>query len=83
MIAKAKEKNALHAIQYLVVRARKMAYDGEPHAEIAEVLDAVEYLPGLMCRDEDCTAEFRTQLVDLAETRGFHAALEYFDAERD
>ena len=83
MIDPKKQKHALLAIQYILVRARKMAYDGDPHSDIADVLDAVEYLPGLMCRDEDCTVEFRAHLADLAQRRGLHAALEYFDGERD
>ena len=81
MISQERSRNALLAIQYILVRVRKMAYDHAPYDEIATILDAAEYLPGLMCQVEDCTNEFRSVLDELAQQQGLSHALELFDSE--
>ena len=80
MIHEAKRSDALEAMYMVLVLARTMAYQHEPHAALAEVLDAAEYLVRLMLDDEDRTREFRDQLVDLANKRKeFITAVTMFD----
>jgi hypothetical protein len=80
MISTEKAQNALRALNHVLVLARKMAYDGVSHKEIAEVLDIAEYLPRLLAAEDDRTPAFRQCLEDLA-TRwsDFSSALQYFD----
>lgn len=66
MIADSKKRNALAAINAVLVLARSMAHEGKSR-EVAEVLDVAEYLPMLMLEPADRTEEFREQLVDLAQ----------------
>jgi hypothetical protein len=66
MIITKKQKQALHAIHRILVLARFMAYQNEPTAKIAKVLDYGEILPTLISADEDRTEEFRTHLRGLA-----------------
>ena len=64
----------------VLVLARTMAHQNEPHDALAEVLDVAEYLPRLMLDDADRTREFRDQLVGLAERRReFITAVTMFD----
>jgi hypothetical protein len=82
MIASAKQRGALAAINAVLVLARSLAYEGKS-TELADVLDVAEYLPMLMLESEDRTAEFREQLVGLATKRKqFALAVERFDADR-
>jgi hypothetical protein len=80
MIPKDKEQNAFYALNHILIWARKMAYDGVSHREIAEVLDVAEYLPRLFADHEDQTQAFRKCLVNLTEKwPHFKVALERFD----
>ncbi len=80
MISEKREQNALCALNNVLILARRMAYDGVPGIEIAEILDVAEYLPRLMADQEDRTESFRRQLVDLAAKRPeFGLALRRFD----
>lgn len=66
MITINKQKQALKAIHRILILARFMAYQNEPTAKIAKVLDYAEILPTLISADEDRTEEFRTHLQGLA-----------------
>ena len=66
MIVAKKHKQALNAIHRILVLARFMAYQNEPTAKIAKVLDCAEILPTLISADEDRTEEFRTYLQGFA-----------------
>jgi hypothetical protein len=66
MIAAAKQKQALLALHRILVVARFMAYQNEPAADIARILDCAEILPALIADDEDRTHEFRHHLQGLA-----------------
>ena len=80
MICAEKLKNALAALNAVLVTARKMAYDHGPYPKIADALDAAEYLPRLIAAQEDQTDAFREALVGLtALDPGFNFALERFD----
>jgi len=80
MIDGQKQRNALAAINAVMILARALAYDGKS-AEVAEVLDIGEYLPMLMLEPRDRTTEFREQLVGLAaKYPDFGLALQRFDA---
>jgi len=67
MIAKNKHDAAISAIQRLLVGIRAMAYENEPHRNIAEVADYAEYLPLLILDVEDKTEQFRGNLQELSE----------------
>ena len=58
MIIAKKQKQALNAIHRILVLARFMAYQNEPTAKIAKVLDYAEILPTLISADDDRTEEF-------------------------
>lgn len=79
MIPQDRFQPALDAIQYLVVRARLVAYErGE--GELARLLDHIELLPNYIADDEDRTAEFRQMLESAVETcEGCAGALDVFD----
>lgn len=80
MIDPQKEKNALAAINAVLVLARALAYEGKS-PEVAEVLDVAEYLPILILDGRDRTADFREQLVGLASKYpDFELAVRRFDA---
>jgi hypothetical protein len=82
MIPDNKMNNALAALNAVFVTARKLAYDQRPHQQIAEVLDATEYLSRLLAEKEDQTAAFRETLVGLITLDpGFGFAIERFDNE--
>ena len=66
MISSDKEKQAIKAIHRIIIVARFMAYQDEPTAKIAKVLDYAEILPTLISVDEDRTEEFRTHLEGFA-----------------
>lgn len=74
--------NALAALNAVLVTARKLAYDQRPHQELAEALDAAEYLPRLLADEEDRTDAFRETLIGLTTVdAGFNFAVERFDNE--
>ena len=59
MVEKEKLNNAISAIQYLIIWARNLVYQGYSKEELAAFLDAVEYLPALILEKDD-----RTELVE-------------------
>jgi hypothetical protein len=82
LIHSEKVNNALAALNAALVTARKFAYDQRPHQQIADALDAAEYLPRLLADQEDRTDAFREALVGLTILDpGFNFALERFDKE--
>ncbi|MBE7448012.1 MAG: hypothetical protein HS111_03725 [Kofleriaceae bacterium] len=81
MIRPDKQDAALYALNSVLVRARMMAFQQEPHDKIAKVLDVAELLPMLIARRDDTTAEFRLHLEGLLSVDpAFGAALERFDS---
>ena len=81
MIRLGKQDAALYALNSVLVRARMMAFQQEPHDKIAKVLDVAELLPMLIARRDDTTAEFRLHLEGLLSVDpAFGVALERFDA---
>lgn len=82
MVRKEKLNNALAALNAILVAARAMAYEGSSHDEMANALDAAEYLPRLLADLADQTDTFREALVGLASMNSrFGFALERFDNE--
>jgi hypothetical protein len=80
MISGEKLRHASRALHAVLVEARAMAYDGEPHERIAAALDWAEYLVRLTAERGERTSEFRGVLEDLRTIRpGFGVALQYFD----
>jgi len=67
MIPATELRGAMHALQFLTIRARAMAYDQQSHDAIAEFLDRVEMLPFYIGASEDCSEEFRRDLEEIAE----------------
>ena len=75
-------KDALAAINAVLVAARTMAYAKRPPEELVEVLDVAEYLPSLLLDPVERSTEFREQLVFLAthyRAFGFGHAVHKFD----
>jgi hypothetical protein len=79
MIQADKLDNAFYALQCTITAARKMAYEKKPHKEIADILDATEYLPYLIMNDEDNTRRFREYLVAIGEKHKECICVEFFD----
>lgn len=80
MIEPSKHRSALRALNFVLVMARKMAFERAPHETIAKVLDWAEVLPMLMLEEEDRTATFRSYLEALVEIdASFSGALARFD----
>lgn len=80
MLPEDKIQNGLCALNRVLVLARMMAFEQASSLEIAKVLDVAEYLPRLLAAEEDQSAAFREQLVDLAqEMPSFESALHCFD----
>jgi hypothetical protein len=80
MIGPEKLPSALYALHTILVLARQMAYDRNPHEEIAGVLDAAEYLPQLLAGGQDETHEFREHLKELSSKYPrFDLALQRFE----
>lgn len=79
MISSDKQTSAIRVIQQLVIFGRKMAYDKISHKEIATLLDDLEYLPGLMLKEEDTTDEFRKYIEDIADEHNLSIILDIFD----
>ncbi len=77
-----KQRNALAALNAILVLARELARQGHS-ADLVAILDVAEYLPMLMLDDKDGTAAFRSNLVELARKRPqFEMALWRFDAPK-
>ena len=62
-----KDKQALHAINGVLVQLRVWALRGEDHKRIATVLDILEQLPRFLGSREDRGEEFEESLRELAE----------------
>ena len=59
MIAKDKEVAAMKALQAVLIRGRTMAYAKDDYAKIVDLLDAPEYLAGMLYEQRDMTETFR------------------------
>jgi hypothetical protein len=82
MIAQEKLTDALYALNAVLVRARTMAFEREPHETLARVLDEAELLPMLIARKDDKTIQFRAHLEELIRIdAGFAHALQRFDGQ--
>ena len=82
MIHESKRRQALLAIQAVMIGGRTMAYSKADHKDIARVLDIGEYLVSLFIESRDRTEVFRENLVELAnayEELGW--AISKFDAD--
>ncbi len=67
MIRAERFENALYALQAIILKARTMAYEKEPHENIASILDTAEYLPHYFACKEDKTEEFEMWLRETAK----------------
>lgn len=67
MIAPEKHKQALKAIQAIIVHARFLAYTKADYAKIADILDCGEILPTLLFTADDETKKFGDYLRFMAE----------------
>ena len=82
MVSEEKLKDALYAINAVLVQARAMAFEQRPYETIARVLDEAEILPMLITRKDDRTDEFRSHLEELVRVdEGFVQALQRFDGQ--
>jgi hypothetical protein len=82
MIAQGKLKDALYALNSVLVVARTMAFEQSPHQALARVLDIAELLPMLIARTDDTAAEFRSYLEDLVRIDDrFGVAMQRFDGD--
>ena len=82
MIRPEKIESALRAINFVLVQARRMAFERESYDTIANVLDVAELLPMLLVERADTTEEFRGCLESLVEiSPSFGVVLQYFDGE--
>jgi len=79
MITKNKDIAAVKALQDVIIRGRTMAYEKADYAQIADLLDAAEYLAALIYDKRDMTATFRENLVTLAKKHKCNMALDGFD----
>ena len=81
MVVREKQRQALHAINGVLIVARTLAHENK-NEDLAIVLDIAEYLPALMLETADRTTDFRDQLVGLAARFPvFTIALQRFDAD--
>lgn len=69
MIAPEKHKQALKAIQNIMIHARFLAYMRDDYAKISEILDYGEILPTLFFSEEDDTEKFSDYLQELSKTQ--------------
>jgi hypothetical protein len=67
MVPPDKLKNALNALQAVLIHARMMAYENAEHKNIAAILDDAHYLPYLIGCGDDKTLELRDYLKEMAE----------------
>jgi len=82
MIRDSHLKNALYALNGVLIRARAMAAMQAPYSDIAAVLDVAELLPMLIANNRDETDWFRRVLEGLVQTHpGFDFVLQRFDGE--
>jgi hypothetical protein len=82
MVNPEKRDQALQALHRVLTGARKMALEGQPGTQIAEVLDWAELLPRLLALSDDRTKEFRDALEAIAERQPeLQHAIAAFDRE--
>lgn len=62
MVEEQKFKKSIQAVQDLIIEARRMASEGTSNEDLADFLDGVEYLPGLIVETEDRTEVFENYL---------------------
>lgn len=67
MIEEAKQKQALKIVQDFIIVARGFAYDEKEVNFIADFLDSVELLPGLMLEEKDRTDLFQRYAKGICE----------------
>jgi hypothetical protein len=72
---------ALRAIHRVLVLARLRAYERADPAELADMLDAVEFLPEMLVRPAEFDDLFRRTLASLAvKHQRFKSVVDEFDA---
>jgi hypothetical protein len=59
-------KQALHALQFILVRARWLSTQPEKERELFDLLDWAEHIPWLIAKDGDETQTLRRILVELS-----------------
>ena len=80
MIRQGKWKSSLFALNSVLVTARAMAYERRNHDDLANVLDAAEYLAILIVSPNDETDMFRATIAGLVDIdERFRHAVEKFD----
>lgn len=77
MIRPEKMRNALYALQGVLVQARDMAFRGAPG--LADLLDTAELLPCFIASDADETDKYRQYLVEIARKHKCGYVLQRFD----
>lgn len=81
MIKNEKSHSALEVIQYLIVKARKSAYDNGFN-ELGDNLDNIDYSLGLITQSDDCTEQFEELLMALKK-QGLEVPSEiYFNTKK-
>ncbi|MEM7246294.1 MAG: hypothetical protein AAF533_13175 [Acidobacteriota bacterium] len=83
MIDKHKQRAALIALHSIIVSARNDAYQGAPHAGLANLLDKTEYLLILMLEEDDNTDRFLRALTALCEKHRCMVALRKYESEAE
>jgi len=81
MVEAEKAKQALFALQAVIIRARSMAHDLGNAQDLAELLDDAEHLPYLLASEEDETENYRRILEKVARRHKSAHALQRFDGE--
>lgn len=66
MIQKEKVQQALHALNFILIRARKIAYDTN-QTQMANLLDHAEILPLYIAEPDDRTESYRLVLDAIAD----------------
>ncbi len=56
----------LAVLNRVFIGLRSLAYEKAPYSDIAEMADHAEYLPQLVAKPEDCTADFVATLEQMA-----------------
>jgi len=84
MITPDRLQDAMLSVQRLVVGARFLAYRGERQEKVAELLDDVDHLIGLLLAPEDRSVQFEDVLRDVGSrfAAGKHALDAFLRQER-
>ena len=83
MVRPEKLHGALIALHGVLVWARKLANEGAPHRDIADILDWAELLPTLIVSPRDETDWYRQCLEAIVAKHGCGFVLQAFDDEKD